>query len=114
MSTNLLRAEKVLNFPNNKSFKARMSLDTIMRIEEVLGMSILKLGNKLAQGDVTMAQIIQILTLSIRAGGSDIQDNEVKQLVSEIGLMDAIKKTGELLAIALHVEDEKKSRLTTS
>lgn len=111
MSINRLRAEKILLF-NDKEFKAKMSLDTIIRIEQALGCSILKLGNKLAQADITMTEIISVITLAIRAGGNNLQDKEVKGLVSEIGLLEAIKMAGELVTLALNVDDdtdEKKS-----
>jgi hypothetical protein len=111
MSTNPIKAEKILNF-KDKTYKARMSLDTIMRIEEALGCSILKVGNKLTTADITLLEIINILTLSIRAGGNDVNENDIKGLVSEVGLVESIKLTGELLTLALNVEPnntEKKS-----
>lgn len=111
MSTNKLRAEKILLF-NDKEYKARMSLDTIIRIEQALNCSILKLGNKLAQADITMTEIISVITLAIRAGGNNLQDKDVKGLVTEIGLLEAIKMAGELVTLALNVDDdtdEKKS-----
>ena len=113
MSINKLRAEKILLF-NDKEFKAKMSLDTIIRIEQALGCSILKLGNKLAQADITMTEIISVITLAIRAGGNNLQDKEVKGLVSEIGLIEAIKMAGELVTLALNVDednDEKKNQV---
>ena len=113
MSINRLRAEKILLF-NDKEFKAKMSLDTIIRIEQALGCSILKLGNKLAQADITMTEIISVITLALRAGGNNLQDKEVKGLISEIGLLEAIKMAGELVTLALNVDDdtdEKKSQV---
>jgi len=111
MTTNSLKAEKILNF-KDKTYKARMSLDTIMRIEEGLGTSILKVGNKLTTADITLLDIITILTLAIRAGGNDVTEKDIKSLVSEIGLVEAMKLTGELLTLALNVDPdntEKKS-----
>ena len=111
MTTNSLKAEKILNF-KDKTYKARMSLDTIMRIEEALGTSILKVGNKLTTADITLLDIITILTLAIRAGGNDINESDIKKNVSEIGLVESMKLTGELLTLALNVDPdntEKKS-----
>ena len=113
--TNLLRAETTLKFPNDVSYKAKMSLDTIMGIESALGTSILKVANKLSTGGLTITEIITILTLSIRSGGNNVKDVNVKELVSEIGLVKAISMIGELLTLALGTEedksDEKKSEL---
>ena len=90
-----------------------MSLDTIIRIEQALGCSILKLGTKLAQTDITMTEMISVITLALRAGGNNLQDKEVKVLISEIGMLEGIKMAGELVTLALNVdddtEDEKKS-----
>tara|TARA_R100000773_G_scaffold44669_1_gene47216 strand:+ start:3123 stop:3407 length:285 start_codon:yes stop_codon:yes gene_type:complete len=83
-----------------------MSLDTIIRIEQALNCSILKLGNKLAQADITMSEIISIVTLAIRAGGNNIQEKDVKGLIAEIGLLEAIKIAGELVTLALNVDDD--------
>ena len=117
MSINKLRAEKLVQF-NDKEYKARMNLDTIIRIEQALGFSILKLGNKLAQTDITMTEMISVITLALRAGGNNLQDKEVKVLISEIGLIESIKMTGELVSLALNVDDdtdeEKKSEEVTS
>lgn len=111
MGINHLKAEKQLQF-NDKEYKARMSLDTIIRIENALGCSILKLGNKLANADITITEIISVITLALRSGGNNLQDKEVKVLVSEVGLLEAIKMAGELVTLALNVDDdtdEKKS-----
>jgi len=105
MSINKLKAEKLLQF-NDTEYKARMSLDTIIRIEQALNCSILKLGNKLAQADITMSEIISIVTLAIRAGGNNIQEKDVKGLIAEIGLLEAIKIAGELVTLALNVDDD--------
>tara|TARA_R110002124_G_scaffold2441_2_gene15555 strand:+ start:270 stop:554 length:285 start_codon:yes stop_codon:yes gene_type:complete len=90
-----------------------MSIDTIIRIEQALGCSILKLGTKLAQTDITMTEMISVITLALRAGGNNLQDKEVKVLISEIGMLEGIKMAGELVTLALNVdddtEDEKKS-----
>jgi len=110
--TNLLKAETTLNFPNDVSYKAKMSLDTIMGIESALGTSILKVANKLSTGELSLMEIITIMTLSIRAGGNDIKDSDVKKLVSDLGLIESIKTAGDLLTLALDTgekEDEKKS-----
>ena len=109
MSINPIKAEKLLNFPNDVSYKARMSLDTIVRIENALGSSILKVGNRLASGDLTLTECITILTLSVRAGGNDVKDNDIKILVSDIGLMESIRMTGELIALALNPSESETS-----
>ena len=120
MSINKLRSEKILTFNDGVEYKARMSLDTIIRIEQAMGVSILKVGNLLASADITLTQIIQVITLAVRAGGNDIKEKDIKKLIADIGLLEAIKMTGELISLALNVDDdsesddEKKSEEVTS
>tara|TARA_R100001440_G_scaffold54689_3_gene74506 strand:+ start:356 stop:697 length:342 start_codon:yes stop_codon:yes gene_type:complete len=106
---NLLKAEKLVKFKNGKEYKAKMSLDTILSIEQSLNMSILIIANSLSQNSLSLSQIITILTLSIRAGGNDVKDNDIKQTASENGIVDTIRVTGEVLTLALVSEDETES-----
>ena len=105
MSINKLKAEKILTF-DDVEYKVRLSLDTIIRIEDKLGMGLFKFASNITQGDFTTNQIISILTVSIRAGGNDVRDNDIKKLIAKIGLIEAIKITGELITLALNVDDQ--------
>ncbi len=104
--TNLLKAEKTLNFPNDKTYQAKMSLDTIMGIETALNSSILAVANKLSAGGLTLSDIIIIITLSVRAGGNDVKEADIKEMVSEIGLVKAVEVVGDLLTMALTSDNE--------
>lgn len=113
MSVNKYRAEKTLNL-NGTDYTVRMGLDTCMRIESQLGCSILKVGNMLASADISLQNVITILHYALRGGGNDIQEKDVKKIVSDIGLLESIKACGEVITLALNVdtgdeeEDEKK------
>lgn len=114
MSPNQIRAEKLLNFPNNVDYKAKMTLDVVMSIESALGKSIMKVATKLSEADVPMSDVLIILTLAIRGGGNDIKENDVKALINQMGLVEAIKMCGDLLALGLSSGDQidqKKSEL---
>ena len=103
--TNLLKAEKTINFPNNVSYKARMSLEIMMQIESAIGTSFLKVAQRLSSGELTLTEIITIITLSIRGGGNNIEEKDIRKLVSEMGLKNAIAMTGDLLTLALAESD---------
>tara|TARA_R100000388_G_scaffold31374_1_gene24514 strand:+ start:367 stop:696 length:330 start_codon:yes stop_codon:yes gene_type:complete len=107
---NPLRAEKTIKLGDNE-YKARMSLDTIARIEDTLGISILKVGQILTTQDITQKQCNIILTLCIRAGGNDVEEKDIWKLMSEQDLVKTITQVGELFAVALQTEQtsEKKS-----
>ena len=105
MSQNKLRAEKQLEF-GDKTYTARISIDVILKIEQALGCSIVKVGTKLASADLTIGETITILTLSVRAGGNDIKDSDMKRMIAEIGLVESLKMCGELLTLALDTGED--------
>tara|TARA_R100000655_G_scaffold103499_1_gene149994 strand:+ start:320 stop:664 length:345 start_codon:yes stop_codon:yes gene_type:complete len=105
MSQNKLRAEKQLEF-GDKTYTARISLDVVSRIEQALGCSILKVGTKLASADLTINETMTILLLSIRAGGNDIKDSDMKQMIAEVGLVESLKMCGDLLTLALDTGED--------
>ena len=107
--TNLIRAEKIINFRNNVSYKAKMCVDTMLQIESAVGVSFYKTAQRLGTGDLTLSEIITIITLAIRSGGNKIDDKEVKRLVSEVGFQEAIVIAGDLLALALNSNQEELS-----
>lgn len=113
MSTNMMRAEKTLTI-ENKDYKAKMTLDTIMRIEDSLDTSIFAIAKKFEEPSVRMRDICQILLCSIRSGGNDIKDDVVYRHVSDVGIVQATKTAGELIVLGLNIqtnspEEEKKS-----
>ena len=106
MSVNPIRAEKELVL-GDKTYKARVSLDTIKRIESSLGSGLMAVANKLSTGDIMMDHMVTIIYLSIRAGGNDVTENDVNQLINDkVGYVGAIKLVGELLALALDISYE--------
>lgn len=113
MGVNPIRAEKLLTL-GDKTYKARVSLDTIKRIESTLGIGLMSVAQKLSTGEIMMDQMLSILYLSIRAGGNNVTENDINSLVNDsIGYVGAIKVTGELLALALDITtdstDQKKT-----
>lgn len=104
MSINPLKAEKNLSL-GSRTYKARMSLDTIMRVEDSLGCSILGLANKLSTGDILLSQMLPVIYLSVRAGGNDVTENDIKSIISEIGYVESVKVVGELLTLALDIDN---------
>jgi len=43
---------------------------------------------------------------AIRAGGSDISENDVKKMLSEIGIIESIKIAGQMIALALQTSSD--------
>ena len=75
-----------------------MTLDVVMRIEQALGMSIVKATQVLSEGSLTTSQMLTILTQTIRAGGNDVDEKEVGKHLWGAGLADGLKASGAVLA----------------
>lgn len=76
-------------------------MDGIARIETAVGRGILKVLQKLSDGDLTTSEMCAILLPIIRAGGNDVQIKDVQAAVWDAGLAEAMKVSGSILAIAL-------------
>ena len=111
MSVNLLKAEKNLNILG-KDYKARMSLDTIMRIENALGDSIFKVAAKFSEPDVKISEVCQIIMHSVTSGGSEISEKDIYRYVCEIGIVEGTKVAGELIVMALNVNSDDSEKKT--
>ena len=114
MSINKLKAEKLLTFNDGVEYKARMSLDTCVRIEQATGFAMLGIASRLQESQLTITQMIQIITLGVRAGGNDVKEKDIKKLISDIGLVETVTMCSELILLALNVpqedsDEEKKS-----
>jgi len=85
----------------SKSYKARLTVDSIIQIEQSCGCGIIKLATRMAEADIMMSDIINVLTPALRGGGQDIQVNDVKKIVGEVGIVEAARVVAELLTQSL-------------
>jgi hypothetical protein len=102
---NPLKAQVDINL-GGTDYKARLTIDAIMQIEEKLNCGILKLITRIADSDVRMTDLISVLTPALRGGGNDISEKDVKNIVSDSGIINTTKVVAELLAQSLQVEDQ--------
>ena len=84
-----------------ETFTTRLTIDGMVRLEQQLGKGLIKFAQELAQGDVSITQVIKILTVSIRGGGNKVDETKVKELVSDAGVAPSLAVVGEILTIAL-------------
>ena len=89
-----------------QKYKAKVTMDGIARIESACGCGILKVLNKLSDGDLTTTEICNILLPIIRSGGNDVQIKDVQKVVWEAGLADAMKSVADILSTALGGGDD--------
>lgn len=84
-----------------KQYQGKVTLDTTMRIEQSLGMSIVKATQTLSEGALTTSQIITIITHTIRSGGNDVSEKEIGKDLWDAGLAEGLKVVGAILAHVL-------------
>ena len=108
--TNPFRGEKEGKL-GNKTYKTRLTVDSLIRLEQTTGQSLIKLTQRLSEGSLTLSDIASIITPAIRGGGADIKEDEVIKIIYQSGVADGIRVCGELLANVLaggQEDDEKK------
>jgi hypothetical protein len=89
-----------------------MSLDVVARIENTLNKAIMVIGQELSVGALKQDDAITIILLAVRGGGNDIDDKQMRILCAENGIAGNIKTAGELLTLALSVDDSEKKTET--
>lgn len=114
---NPLKAQVDINL-GGTDYKARLTVDAIIRIEEKVGCGIIKLATKMADADIRMTDLISVLTPALRGGGNDVREGDVKKMVSEVGIVETAQVVAELLTSSLsppreegEEEDKKKEEL---
>ena len=109
--TNPLKGEIEIEL-GEKTYKSRLTVDAIIKIEEELDCGIIKLATKMADADIRMAEIIGVLHPALRGGGNNLDRKDVINIVSETGIVKASAAVATLLALTLTdseaVEDEGK------
>jgi hypothetical protein len=78
----------------------------MMRIEQNIGGSLLKLATKMQEADISAAQVVSILTPVIRSSGKDIKDNDVKKLVWDAGVTEGVRAVAEIIAFIVGGPEE--------
>tara|TARA_R110002096_G_scaffold122423_2_gene265294 strand:+ start:59 stop:421 length:363 start_codon:yes stop_codon:yes gene_type:complete len=87
-------------------YKARLTIDAIIQIEEKVGCGIIKLATRMGDADIRMVDLLSVLTPALRGGGNNIQEKEVKKIISEAGIVAAAEAVAELLTASLQPPKE--------
>lgn len=97
---NKFRGELKVNL-KNKEYNTRMTLDGMMRIEQATGKPFLKLANGLMNSELSMTDMVTVMTQAIRGGGNNFEAKKVGEILYEAGITEAMRVTGEVLANAI-------------
>lgn len=109
MEINKLKGESLVNLAD-KEYKVRLTVDAIMKIEDAVDMGIIKLAQRMGDGDIRMGQIIAVLVPALRGGGNDIQEKDVIKLVEETGIVKSTAAVATLLAASLTDNSDEKAK----
>lgn len=85
-----------------KKYKARVTMDVVMRIERSMGMGIIKVAQQLSEADISTEQIVNIILPVVRAGSNNVKDTDLKQDIWEAGLVSGIQACSEIIAMVLN------------
>jgi len=89
-----------------KKYKAKVTMDVVMRIERSVGKGIIKIASSLSQADISTEQIVNIITPVVRAGGNDVKEADIKKALWEAGLAEGIRVCSEIIALVLNAGEE--------
>ena len=94
----------------DKPYKARLTIDAIMQIEQKLGCGIIKLVTNVQNMDILLQDVVSVLTPALRGGGNDVQEADVKKMVSQVGIIKATEVMANLLVSCLAVDSEENEK----
>tara|TARA_R110000751_G_scaffold246019_1_gene346015 strand:- start:1329 stop:1679 length:351 start_codon:yes stop_codon:yes gene_type:complete len=93
----------------SKTYKARLTMNSIMEIEDAVGCGIIKLAQKMSEADIRMSDIISVLHPAIRGGGNDITRADTIKIVQEAGIINSTTAVADLLAKSLTDNSEEEA-----
>lgn len=87
-----------------ETYKARLTIDAIVSIEQAVGCGIIKLATKMSEGDISVGDMMAVLLPALRGGGNDFQAKDVQKLIQESGIVATTSVVANLLTSVLLVE----------
>ncbi len=106
--TNPLKGEMMITLGETE-YKARLTVDAIVKIETTLDKGILLITQRLGEADVRVSELRTILLHALRGGGKDLQEKDVDKIIAETGIVGCCKAVAELLTASLVSENEQGS-----
>ena len=110
--TNPLKGEIEIEL-GGQTYKCRLTIDSLVKIEDELDAGILELASDIAEAKVRMRTLITVLRFALRGGGNDFDDKKIKQILSTTGLIESSTVVANLLASTLSDPEEKEENTST-
>ena len=97
----------------SETYKCRLNIDALCRIEDELNTGILELATDIANAKVRIKTLIVVLRNAMRGGGNDFDDKKIGLIISDVGIVLACTEVAKLLVATLSdnnsdEEDKKK------
>jgi len=89
----------------SETYKARLTIDSLVKIEDELDTGILELAQNLSQAKVRIRTLLVVLRYALRGGGNDFDEKKVGQIISDIGIVTASAEVAKLLVSTLNDND---------
>ena len=77
--TNPLKGEIEIEL-GGQTYKCRLTIDSLVKIEDELDAGILELASNISQAKVRLRTLVVVLKYAMRGGGNDFDDRKIKQI----------------------------------
>ena len=104
--TNPLKGEIEIEL-GGETFKCRLTIDSLVKIEDELDKGILELATDISQAKVRLKVLLVVLRYALRGGGNDFDDRKMKQIITDTGIISASAVVAQLLSDSLSDPEEK-------
>lgn len=111
MGMNPLKGEILVKLAD-KDYKCRLTIDSIIRIEDELNEGILQIAQKISIADVRIKTLQVILKYALRGGGNDLQNNDINRIIANTGIVPIAAEVTKMLVAVL--QDDSNESNTTS
>jgi hypothetical protein len=93
-----------------ETYKCRLTIDSLIKIENELDMGILAIATKMSNANVRIYELSVVLRYALRGGGNDLDQKELFKIIENAGIVDTSKAVAQLLADVLTDPNEKKKQ----
>ena len=107
--TNPLKGQVEVSL-GTETYKCRLAIDSLVKIENELDMGILGIATKMGNADVRIYELSVVLRYALRGGGNDIDQKEIFKIIEDAGIVSSSKAVAQLLADVLSDPNEKKKQ----
>ena len=111
--TNPLKGEIEIEL-GGVTYKCRLTIDAIIKIEESCNCGIIKLAQKMADGDIRMSEIPNVLHPALRGGGNNFDIKKVTKIVQDAGIVNSTSVVATLIAQSLTDESQESEEVNAT